>query len=349
MRAGHNDANALLRGCLVFSGFASSATVRVELRRRVLNDWRDATGTPISTVILDATGADLLGPITAAHPGREVRLFEVAVPDAPSVSRVHLSSRSLTKTKMFEGRSGARLSATGVATIIRVIRAALRRAEDAGARQPRVGIVSHMAVASIIDDCLSLLLGTATDGAARRRVAAAGAEMLLAELERLNRNGRLGRIDVLHFGNQKGSNKLEAVDLLLVIGDPWADIDAAREDASALGLDPDQYITALMNAETTQALGRARAVRRTEGSPVLLAFAGMHRPTAWRGQLSETIPVPGGLPASGEAEDGASLMHSVSSWLGAVSPALISRLAADPQLYQDIVLADQSSINTSFL
>ena len=84
---------------------------------------------------------------------------------------------------------------------------------------------------------------------------------------------------ILHYGNCRGYNILEAVDLLITIGDPIPHLGMAEWEASILGVLPDQYIYRIVEAELSQAHGRARALRRDSSQRVTLVHVGGFRPT----------------------------------------------------------------------
>ncbi len=98
-----------------------------------------------------------------------------------------------------------------------------------------------------------------------------------------------------HFGNIRGTNKFEDVDALVVLGDMSPNLEQAGYEAHVLGVSSDQRRWDIRRAESIQALGRARAIRRTSENPVVI----IHATTHWC--LRETPDVL--TPPRGRAEE----------------------------------------------
>lgn len=82
----------------------------------------------------------------------------------------------------------------------------------------------------------------------------------------------------LHYGATVGTNQLEAVDTLVLFGAPTPHIGVTDYEAWRYGMAGDDYRTRLERAELTQAIGRARGVRRTAENPLSIFVIGHHPP-----------------------------------------------------------------------
>lgn len=291
--------------------------VWLEHRTRSFDAWSDEDGQPLSRVILDATAPLLLGSIEAALPGSRVRVFPFDVAELKgAVTREYYQTSSLTRRNLFGEGGGYRLrrsSDEAVAGLVMKVGTLVGQGAE-------VGIVTHRPLALLLQDALRALQD---ESASAKVIEERGCRCTLASLAQLCTRVSLTPERVLWFGGQRGSNALATYALVAVLGDPWPDIGAAREDARALGVGGTRHAEALRDAETAQALGRGREVRRTEANPLTLLFAGRDRPVCWHNVRVVELPSPDGGPrpsfASMLAEEVARQM--LEHW-GIASPAL---------------------------
>ena len=126
-----------------------------------------------------------------------------------------------------------------------------------------------------------------------------------------------------HYGAIRGTNKFEDVDVLALLGDPVPNISQARYEAEIMGVDEKDRVQGIRNADLSQAIGRARGLRRTAKDPVLIACMTAARPPACPRRIEEAR---GGRP---EGTDAPKLLFVVEKLLeewGFVSHAMF-----DPQ------------------
>lgn len=324
------------RACLVIEGHAQRTRGRVELRRRLLDEWKDSSGDPLSFVLLDATGRDLLPALERALPRHEIRIHDFEVPDSPFAARTYLKTLGLSRGKVLRRGATPAFTAHGAVAVIRALRTALREAFRTGTTVPSLGIVTHQPVAALLRSCIEVLEAKG-DRRDARQLETAGAAGILDELRQQRQAGRLGEVSILHYFGQRGSNLLEHVDILLVLGDPWASVGAVREDALFLGLNPAVLGRALMSAEVRQAIGRGRAVLRTERSPLQIYYAGSESPECWSDTEFKTVVLPVSGPLADRRQEFAEdIAYCVAEEFGAVSSAFIRLLAEREDLLDSI-------------
>ena len=312
--------------CLVADGVGDHVDVRIEWRTLGFGSWTDKDLQPLSLVVLDASAPHVEHSIRAALPDREVRMFRLEVTDPDAVARVYMTTAALTRRSLFESRRPTTLRERAGPAIARILRVTGRKLAAAGLAAPYLGVITHAPLGRILVDCVRVL--DEDDRCARERLSEAGALRVLAELEALRASHRLSKLSVLWYGGQRGSNELEACDALLCLGDPWPDIGSAEEDARALGVGTATHLEGLVGAEVLQALGRARAVRRTPEHPVVLLYAGAVPPGCWVAGTFEVLPLGDGPTRSEASMDAEDLARAMVERWGAACPAL-AHLAAD--------------------
>ena len=321
--------------CLV----VSDQGVRLEARWP-FPGWTDENDKPVSMMILDASAPAMREAIEAALHGYEVKFFRLAVAEpAAAVRRVWISTAGASRTRLVHDRDF--LTHRGGPMFARIARAIGRALPDECAS---VGFITHRPIARMIRAALAVLDGNDPKGEEAKRIKKAGAEAVLEALRNLRDSRRMGRADVMHYGAARGSNRFEGFDAVVLIGEPWPDLGAAAEDARALGVDPELYAVAIRDAEADQALGRARAVRRTADNPVILVYVGASAPAVWGGLPVDSVVLPqGGPQASESAQAVEDLAHRLVAKLGAAGPGLVRLLAQDPKRFAGLWGAGEQS------
>jgi len=324
--------------CLAAQGRA----VRLEVHTRPLDTWRDKDGLPVPFVLLDATGARTEAAARGAMPGHEVRLFTLPpVAEEPgAVSRLYVRTGGLVRRTLLD--SDGVLSNRGVTALARVLRYLGRHLGRTGEGQG-LGVITHKPVANLLRDCRGALDG---DADASERVAAAGGAPVLSALRSWREARRVGELVIGHFGAVRGSNEYKELPALALLGTPWPNKGAVKEDARALGVDAQGYAEAIAESELEQALGRAREVRRTSAAPVLLLHFGKNPPACWKGRRYKVDALPAGGPAPSEAaEDAAEFAQEVAEVLGACCAPLLRLTSEKPELFRRVHGADRTAIN----
>lgn len=269
----------------------------IEYRYRLFNDWTDDNGAPLSMVILDATAPLMVEAIRASLAKSSVKLFELAVPEVKgAVERISCRMSGLTRRALF-GRSGrtARLARRADASLSALLG---YLAAKCGAGE-KVGLVTHKPLALLLRKCVAVL---AEDDEKQTAFAKAHrCPRTLEALSWLRERADISEERMLWFGNQRGSNALETCRIEAVLGDPWTELGAAREDGRTLGIDGDFYARALLDVELTQTLGRSREVRRTLENPVTLIHFGKQPPVAWSNIATVEVPHRAGGPVPSRA------------------------------------------------
>lgn len=222
-------------------------TVRARWARHV-RAFADAGG---AVLLLDATAHAVA---LSAALGEHV-LVAVDVADAAGVSRelVRWSSAARGKHTIGSGE-GCRPKALALRGPFRDLALKIR---ESGARV--VGVLADKPTSTgMLAAFKSISEGSPTP------------ELIPEELAELVRDGVV--FDVGWYGNQRGSNRWQAVDLLATIGDPHPNLGAARASARALGIGPDELAAHGVDSELVQAWGRARPVHRSK-PVVVIAYS----------------------------------------------------------------------------
>ncbi len=102
------------------------------------------------------------------------------------------------------------------------------------------------------------------------------------------------RVDVAHFGAVRGSDQWRNHDALATLGDPWPDVGVAREQALAMGLDPEPYLREVARAELAQAHGRLRDPSRSRAAKHV--HVGAIAPLGWTTANTHVEARPAGRP-----------------------------------------------------
>ena len=104
------------------------------------------------------------------------------------------------------------------------------------------------------------------------------------------------RSPILHYGEMRGSNELENVDVLVLIGEPIPHVTISNFEADKLGIDRNIYLNAQKQAELVQAGARGRGIRRGPADALTVAWFTKSIPPVEI--IHETIPTPQGRPTS---------------------------------------------------
>lgn len=317
------------QACLVLEGQGPQIRVKLEWRRLAFDSWRDEEGLPLSLVVLDASSPLLEAAIRAALPSHEVRVFRLSVSEPPHIKRVHLLTSSLTRSSLLHSQNPGALCDRAGPALAHVLRELAQLLEHEGKELPTLGVITHAPLAQILKESQS----KSSRSPKKEKKPSRALSRVQDELGSLQKEGRFGKVLTLHYGAQRGSNQLQHCDALALLGDPWADASAATEDARTLGVDPDLYLGALLDAEVLQAFGRARALRREPDRPLLLVYAGRQTPAVWAGLPVEVLPLPEhGRPPRKETGGAEALARAMAYRWGAGSPSLARLCAAHPGL-----------------
>jgi hypothetical protein len=207
--------------------------------------------------LLDATA-----PLDALRAlwGDALEVVQVDVHDATGVERRHVQWQHGARRRHSARVDGATLPAA--AEVRGPLRTVATAAAERGART-----VALLTDKPLADGLRAWLADRAAgDGGATPA-------MVPAELSAFVDGG--GMLHVGHFGAQRGLDTWAGCDLVVTLGDPWPDLGAARAEALALGLAPDEHALDLARAELLQAWGRARTVHRQ--TPVLVLHLGSRK------------------------------------------------------------------------
>jgi len=222
---------------------ARALTVRAAWTRQV-RAFVEAGG---SVLLLDATAHREA--LTASIGEHKFVLLDVA--DAVGVERVAVKWGNAARRRHTIGSEQGRRP--NPEKLIGPLRDLANRIRERGARH--VGVLADKPTSEgLIAALKSIAVGAPTP------------ELVPEELAELVREGV--RLDVGWYGNQRGSNHWQAVDLLATIGDPHPNIGDAQASAVALGLERNVMAEHCVDSELVQAWGRARTVHRTK--PVLV-------------------------------------------------------------------------------
>lgn len=212
---------------------------------------------PVPCIILDATATYSEDAILAAW-GQdfevEFRHLDVACTDDVVTSN-HFHSRLLSRTRLKQDGKRWWKVATGVIE---------RTLADHKGDGLRVGIITHKPAADVIRAALAGKMKTAPS--------------IQYVLETHLDSGKVSEWKVMHWGNSRGYNDMEKVDILITLGDPLPDLGAAEVEAAVLCIEPGVHARGLAVAELSQGHGRARAVRRTSVASVTIVHAGGLQP-----------------------------------------------------------------------
>ena len=218
-------------------------------------EWRSIpTRAPVPAVVLDATAHLYADAIRAAWPDHDVEFRRLEV--APPTG----AAKALLKLSSRVSRTRYRLSPREWWR--HMITGISEGVKEHGGSDLKVGVITHQPAAKWLDRKPPKIPG-------------------------------VSKLRTLYYGNCRGSNALEDVDVLVTVGDPVPDLGAIAADAVALDVQPSALAWGLTVAEVTQAQGRARAVRRTAAHPVTLVHVGRCRPEGpgWAGRfLASTVP-----------------------------------------------------------
>ncbi len=176
--------------------------------------------------------ADLTKPIFEKHLGGPVVLHRASAPD-PHTRHIHLRTTSYQARRV--AHDSGRVQAALIHDLSRVFKAVKVNAAT------RLGVVTTKRLEPFVE-----------------RVLRARSPFL--------------RTPILHYGAMRGSNELERVDVLLLIGEPTPHVATSDFEAKVLGLDPREYLDACKRAELVQASARGRGIRRGSSDPLTVAW-----------------------------------------------------------------------------
>jgi len=223
-------------------------------------------------VMLDATGELTADEYRAAYPDRTVKVFDLLVYGTPPALAVHVQTRGLSRRALFHPVGG--LTPRGARRIWNlVVKSANLTRRHAKARDTP-------------DGPAPLTLGVLTYKAVHDVFAGDRADPFLASAHR-ELASRGIRLELGYFGrDDRGTNRFENVDGLLVLGDARPNLGVVETHAVLLGLDPVSVMGRRAEAVLVQATFRARHTRRGSGDEVVLVAAGAEAPpiagVTWR-------------------------------------------------------------------
>ena len=280
-------------------------------------------------VVLDATGDLAVDRWRAAFPDRDVRVVPMAVAGPPPAIAIHLRTRSLSR-KASISTDGV-LTADGVrrfrAAVLRALAASRKADADAagaempgvpgtgrnGAAAPRRSSIGVLTYKRIHDVAIGGRAPTTPD---EHRILALGAE--LAEMGADPVWGYFGRDD-------RATNRFEAVDALVVVGDPAINLGALEVQGHALDRDADEIGRSTALATLIQAVFRARHTRPNGRAVVVVVAGRVAPPVAGMDWQVEPLLAPGRPVGDGRTVADAMVRH-VASELGDIVGLRIVRM-----------------------
>ena len=236
-----------------------------------------------AVVALDATGKQAAREWKATT-GRAVELHELKVkPVRPPA--VHVETEAAKRAALVVPRTDGYLYASAPPFLRRCIDRAMKAGRDHRKRPVRsLGILTHRPVArAVLGDGPPFSHEARRLAAIRREYEAGGVEIIV---------GWYGCHD-------RGDNRFESVDALVLVGDPRPDFAAVEADARLCGIDAADLYRDRTEATATQAIHRARHLRRGDDPPVLVYVGATPPPGVdWQTERIERGPAP---PVSREA------------------------------------------------
>ena len=266
----HARTNEALRGIL--EGAEGWAVHRGSIQWRSVPDRPD-----IPVVLLDAT-LPSEQELKRAWPAHDVEVMEVEAKADPEGYEAHHIIRRLSRTRLRRWkRDWWKRAMRSLKEAVALVPP--KEGEEKGVT---VGVITHKPAAARfrtiekLDTSKKGKLDTSKKGIARLRIAKMG----------------VAEIRVHHFGDTRGYNDMEDVDLLVTLGDPVPNLGIVEWEASVLGVDAGAYAEGLVLGELAQAHGRARALRRTSENRVVLVHVGGIRPAGpgWDGAVFARDP-----------------------------------------------------------
>jgi hypothetical protein len=262
-------------------------------------------------VMLDATGDLTEAEYKKAYPGWDIVFRRLDVQGSAPATAVHVETTKLSRrwllgdagTLSAEAADRLRRTITLFATKVRAHHPLFEHGEPT-----EVAILTHMPIAQVLAG-EGPLMATAT-GAEVRRV--------ITDLEARRFNVKIG-----YFGlHDRGQNDWQEVDGLLVLGDPFGNLGDIEEDAKLLDLDAGRVSRARTSATCTQAVARARSIRRKPNERVVLMFAGKTPPEV-PGVIWNEERLPDGALPGQQAADLGSLVLEVARVEGVIGSRAI--------------------------
>ena len=265
-------------------------------------------------LLLDATGDLALPEVEAAYPDRHVTLVARRVQGATPLDAIHLRSRSVRRKHLLDATGAPRPAAA--ARFRSALRVAARAIRQGGYSRERaaVGVLTYKPLAEVLGRDVSTGQG---EGA----LALATLPQVLA----------LDGIDIAtgYYGrDDRGTNRYERVDALVVIGEPTPNLGAVAADCELLGLDPAPVVRARAEATLVQAIHRARHSRRRGDERAVLVYVG-ETPPAVPGLEWRTRELVG--PVDQQDRALAAVVATAEHYGDVFSPSLVERLLAGPQ------------------
>jgi hypothetical protein len=232
-------------------------------------------------IILDATGDYTLAEWQAVYPDRRVAIRSMDVQGALPSRAIHVDSQSFSRKNIFD--SGGALREEAGQRVIKVLE--LLASETRASRPPvdcdaktRLGVLTHMPLIKAIEKD-----GNELNSHYKRMISRG-----------FSFEGDSGDSLLGWFGlHDRGTNRFESVDGLVVIGDYAENLGNINADAAFMKLTPEAVAAGRMASACEQAITRARHIRRGPDDRVVLVFAGM-RPPVIPGLVWERSPLSGG-------------------------------------------------------
>jgi hypothetical protein len=250
------DRNAFLASCVSLV-LGSKFTWHLEVKE--LSALPDA---PI--LLLDATGAHVMGEWQAAVTDRPVVFDEIIVQGAAPASAIHIDSKGFSRSICIDNGQVDHFCADRVESVLARLASEVRAKGCKGVdERVTLAMLSHRPVYDAMAGFASYPNGKAV----KERV-----DALCAEL----------RVDLMlgYYGrHDRGTNEFEGVDGLVVCGDPRGNLGDAEQDAALIGVSLDDSYKGRTMATAVQAINRARHLRRSTGNRVVLMFVGAQAPS----------------------------------------------------------------------
>lgn len=212
-------------------------------------------------VLMDATGRLSEPSLRAAYPMRELEFHELDVRWPGMENGLHLlwvPTKSL-RTANLRGRN-KKLSRRGRGAVRHALLVAIRKATELLGRPPAVGFIAAQYVVRTVLD-IPIARG---DDQGDKLV-----QSLLAK-------GRIKCFKTAYFGNLRGTNDLERCDLVILFGDPVANLANINDVASVLGVSARDLLWSTTAQEALQALGRGRPLDVCPDAPLVLVRFGRY-------------------------------------------------------------------------
>ncbi|MBI3073156.1 MAG: hypothetical protein HYY84_13670 [Deltaproteobacteria bacterium] len=239
-----------------------------------------------SVVILDATASTARPLIEALCPGRKLRFYEVPKPTEHFLKRMWVETTMLSRNRTmphgFITWAGMGAWAEALNRVAEIC------AEHQDAAKGGVGLIGAKAATKLLQEIIETREAWAPTGndETGHAIALKNATLRLAKMT---------TVTMLHWGAHRGSNLMEHVGLIALVGDPFPNLSEVRRQAIAVGMTIDDLMKIYLDVEVEQGFGRARAIRRADNPPIGVYF-GRTTPACWDGEEVEHGKLSGVAP-----------------------------------------------------